>query len=524
MGRIYRQCSRALIWLGCDASECNLHGQGDDKDKRRELNDPFALTRLFDKHIDEWPCSGASEDGNSLVFEEGTAFDEMWKGHVKVCDSPWWTRIWTVQEALLPPLALLVYDTWSMSLQEVLDHGESYFTHISGCCAQVLLWFPETIMAALATQCVLYAQLQGDLKLLVNGGVLSLDLCHNHYGHRSCQDPRDKIYGMLGLIANDSEEVVPDYSEPLQSVFYRATCEILTGPFETLQSLRGFQYGPAPDKWASWVRDFDRPRTQSEYQNDAVKWVIDQEFGAGGSIGTSIDHEKWFSWPCLPKDRPNQVALAVTGRCIATLETVCQEVCQPHLGIYRSMFRAWMRVADFNFEAHAAGRRTQANERVWRTMVGGAIIQGTETRRFASDDMVLLDPFVSWLDYSDLPQALIPTISLPTASRTYFRTQSGGHGLCYPTCRPGDQVWVLHGSSVPFVLRPVDIDVKIEANILRPSEAYVRDSTGSIVGVEEDFEPRTGHYQLVGDCYYDGFMDGEGLDDEKFAAQHILLV
>jgi hypothetical protein len=52
----------------------------------------------------------------------------------------------------------------------------------------------------------------------------------------------------------------------------------------------------------------------------------------------------------------------------------------------------------------------------------------------------------------------------------------------------------------------------------------LRDSTGSIVGVEKDFEPRTGHYQLIGDCYYDGYMDGEGLDDEKFPAQPILLV
>ena len=146
------------------------------------------------------------------------------------------------------------------------------------------------------------------------------------------------------------------------------------------------------------------------------------------------------------------------------------------------MFKAWMQVADFDFEAHAAGRYTQTNERIWRTMVGGVILQGTEPRRFTSDDMALLDCFVSW------------------------------------------QVWVHHGSTVPFVLRPVDADVEIEANVLRPSQAYIKDSTGSIVGVEKDFEARTGHYQLVGDCYYDGFMDGEGLDDEKFAAQHILLV
>lgn len=69
---------------------------------------------------------------------------------------------------------------------------------------------------------------------------------------------------------------------------------------------------------------------------------------------------------------------------------------------------------------------------------------------------------------------------------------------------------------MPFVLRPVYVDVDIEANVLRPSEAYTRDRTGAIIGVEKDFEPRADHYQLMGDCYHDEFMAGEGLDDEKF--------
>jgi hypothetical protein len=521
MGRMYQQCSRALIWLGCDASECNLHCR--DEDNRCEQNDPFELMRLFDKHIYEWPCFATSEDEDTLVFEHATAFDGIWERSLKVSDSPWWTRVWTVQEALLPPLALLVYDTWSMSLQEVLDHGKSYFTHSSGCCANIHFQFPEEIMAALATQCVLYAQLHSDSRLLAAGMALSLGLCHKHYGHRKCQDPRDKIYSMLGLIGNDSGEIVVDYAESLQSVSYRATCELLAKPLGGLQSLRGFQYGPSSDKWASWVRDFDRQWTQFEYQANAAKWAVDQEFDAGGDSAPS-DHEKWFSWPCLPKERPNQLALAVTGRCVGTLEAICQEVCQLHLGLWRSTFKAWMQVADFDFEAHAAGRRTQTNEQVWRTIVGGVIVEGPETRRFNPDDMALLDTFVSWLGCGDMPHALLPTISIPTISRTYFRSQNGGHGLCYPSCRPGDQVWVLHGSPVPFVLRSVDVDTNVEANVLRPSEAYIRDSTGAIIGVERDFEPRTGHYQLTGDCYYDGFMDGEGLEDEKYHAQPILLV
>lgn len=103
-------------------------------------------------------------------------------------------------------------------------------------------------MAALGTQCVLYAQLQCDFKFLRTGTALSLGLCHKHYGHRQCRDSWDKIHGMLGLIGNHSGEIVPDHSELLQAIDYRATCELLAGPSGGLQSLRGFQYGPSSDK------------------------------------------------------------------------------------------------------------------------------------------------------------------------------------------------------------------------------------------------------------------------------------
>lgn len=72
-----------------------------------------------------------------LVSEYNTAFEGLWKDYMKICDSPWWTRIRTVQEALLPLAVLLIHETWSMPLQEVLDHGKSYFTHSNGCCENV---------------------------------------------------------------------------------------------------------------------------------------------------------------------------------------------------------------------------------------------------------------------------------------------------------------------------------------------------------------------------------------------------
>ena len=61
-------------------------------------------------------------------------------------------------------------------------------------------------------------------------------------------------------------------------------------------------------------------------------------------------------------------------------------------------------------------------------------------------------------------------------NRALFSTEKGYIGLGPPHCRPGDIVCILFGGEVPFVLRPVE-----------------------------------GRYQLVGDAYVHGIMEGEAL-------------
>ncbi len=62
--------------------------------------------------------------------------------------------------------------------------------------------------------------------------------------------------------------------------------------------------------------------------------------------------------------------------------------------------------------------------------------------------------------------------------RAFFTADSGHIGMCHEQCvRPGDEIWVLKGGRVPYVLRPV--------------------------------EGETGTYGFVGDCYVHGIMRGE---------------
>lgn len=541
MGQIYRQCSRARIWLGCNASECNLRCK--DRDQRKiieERNDPFKLIRLMEKHLSDWPCYVKLDDDKNLVrFEHTAAFDDLWQRHLAVSESPWWNRMWTVQESLLPPMASVMYDTWSMPFEDLIGYGDTaVLSHYARCCEDLLGLLPDEMRVKLVLQANQYGLLKDILDALRKPGeTLSLTECLTHHGHRQCLDPRDKVYGVLGLIKGHTGLTKPDYSASLAAVFFNASYD-MSRESRGLQHLIGFQYGPSSHKWASWVRDIDQQCTQHHNVVKMNQMAIVELFNASGSSNASRTSELWLTWPGSSDGKQGLTGLAVTGRCVGTIKAICKESCAL---AYRfaeaySPFKSWLEIAGFDFEAHAAGRNTESNERIWRTMLCGVVRDRDASdastfawRRSRSDDTKLLDPFVAFAQTGVIPNlqemnACARAIAMSTGLRTYFRSCDGGHGLCYPTSRPDDQVWVLHGATVPFVLRPVYVDTSIEANVLRPYDAFIRDKDRRAVGIKEGFEPRTGHYQLIGDCYYDGFMDGEALDDQKYPPQSILLV
>jgi hypothetical protein len=75
-------------------------------------------------------------------------------------------------------------------------------------------------------------------------------------------------------------------------------------------------------------------------------------------------------------------------------------------------------------------------------------------------------------------------MEMAITGRSLYITQAGRMGLCNPKAQPGDEVWVLFGSRVPFVLR--------------------REAEGQGLG---------GTHQFIGDCFLDGAMDGEMVKD-----------
>jgi hypothetical protein len=172
-------------------------------------------------------------------------------------------------------------------------------------------------------------------------------------------------------------------------------------------------------------------------------------------------------------------------------------------------------------------------------MLGGVMSEGKDSteysdwRKFNQEAMKWIKPFLSWVrgDEQAMPFALDRTLTMSTEDRCYFQTNQGSQGLCYPATQANDEIWMVNGSRVPFILRHAQLSSE-EASELRPGNAY--GATNGRYDVKENFRPTKSihdYYYLVGDCYLDDFMYGRGDDgkggnyeEDERPMSHIVLV
>jgi hypothetical protein len=81
------------------------------------------------------------------------------------------------------------------------------------------------------------------------------------------------------------------------------------------------------------------------------------------------------------------------------------------------------------------------------------------------------------------------TVEQSLYDRAFFITTEGYIGIGPPTLRVGDNVFLVQGSNVPFVLR-------------NKNEGLMREGA-------QDTEVRPCVYSFIGDCYVHGLMEGE---------------
>ncbi|KAI8965180.1 hypothetical protein F5Y11DRAFT_314075 [Daldinia sp. FL1419] len=289
--------------------------------------------------------------------------------------------------------------------------------------------------------------------------MLFTDVLKNHH-MRPCLDPRDKIYGLLSLAPDEvAQYVAPDYRTSLLDVFRGVFLAFVRHEARvSLLPYAGRRYGAVEKEgWPTWLPDW------SHYLHVTAPHNVG--FCASG---TSASQARYVDGGRLEVSALYFASISCVGAKIATEDFAgFRKTCKvlgldrlrdapyPSRGTYRD---AWL-------ETLALGR--------------------VEDRHYGAG-------YPSLVDLAAMVAAPEGTVSekekgLSTGWKIWttgringcylFSTQNGYVGIINGEPQQGDEIFVVLGCNMPMLLRPT----------------------------------ASGEYEVVGDCYVHGIMDGEAL-------------
>ena len=416
-------------------------------------------------------------------------------------DQPWFTRVWVIQEVVLAQNTIVKW-----------GHAEISWHWIGLAAAIIRTNYPELCYQYEFGWCGIYnAYLMfrisnmSDLPPLKLSFLQLLRLTRQFY----VSDPRDKVYGLLGIHTTDNDPqegqlfVDPDYSISAAELCIRVARKVISET-QNLSILSSSQWhvldrdDPLQTTVPSWV-----PEWNSVIRPTLSPWGSEDRFSAGKSF------------PLRLETTPNNYSLVVEGTGVG----VVVQIFAIEIGSMILRFSPTMNLKAF-LETERGLRllsRTLTAGRNWY----GTLLQGSNNcladfsayllksvnsfngvhglpnleKPFSSQAASVLERLAANGDMSSFQAAARPVCQ----RRSIFLTDDGFLGLAPDTIEDGDILCVLSGGDVPFLLRPI----RPKSNF-RMEEAQPTNLCTSDLSIMK--------YYLVGECYVEGLMQGEAIE------------
>lgn len=535
MGRLYELAHRTVVWLG--PATPDVAGA--------------AATMIT---IAAWPAPSRARggDGGGAVGPErasplcDTVAPQHWRAMSRWMARPWWTRVWTLQEFLLP--ARLVFhcggesvtkQTWFEAVGAIYDHQgiARLGTHAFGIqrARRRLLEYYEDERTR---------------------GKMGLVAMMAYVGHYEATDERDRIYALLGVCTDLDRHIVgqPDYGTRVDGVYTRLATRFI----EVHRSLDIICFGAllrGPQRLSddekplpSWIPDWRRWKGQaSRPVPSMVSEPSRSHIGNFRPVGFDGNAELRYT---ASGDRPAVCVISEDQRRLTCKGIVIDRL--DGLGpAHHSPREAGLHLIQTTSAVNVKPRKISSGlDRIVNCAVSDAVLESLvrclsldRSGRYltsAARTGAYVNEFQDMLDHSpegcglSWPPAAVaewfaanaelavrgaslmehvraatpaPERAGTPGKHTLWRaaestvgewprdcrlvvTEQGQLGMAPGAARKGDVVFVLVGCSVPVVLRRSDGD-----------EAYV----------------------VVGECFLPGFMKGEAFADGAQAKEIVLV-
>ena len=488
MRQIYSNCQSGLVWLGRDAGSVLSRAmtllakmEGCDIESLGYEGNPW-----------EWDFRRQHSESKPKILYDLT--QEDWDALTQLLvQNPIWKRVWIMQEISLAPKVLLTSESRSLdwSVVESLlrmgrHHTDAYhhsFSHGT----------PITITSSLTAQ-IIKTQRELCRQNIDEPGSSLVDVL-SRFRSTLATDPRDKVFGLLGLTSNDLG-MSADYSKDINVVFTDVAARLINHD-ENLDLICQSQWQSfgSPERRAdlpSWVPDFT--------SLGQSKFLFAQRgiFGAGRAKCT------------VPVQVDPFGNLFLKGYFISTITSdkdTFHVLKRDYHGIwsgpaeYETMMDWWAKTGFTDNKYAPTGE--DPFQAFWRSIA--ADCQGPGVKRMArlSDEDIAADQAALQAVREKAEQARNTTDEDEVFGRNdlsdlrcyrmiirmlkdwrFCLTDSKHFSMIPIKSEPGDILVVLDGAKVPIVLRPVQGD-----------------------DLEEKF-------QVIGGAYVHGMMDGEGFMGE----------
>ncbi|RBA15907.1 hypothetical protein FPRO05_12128 [Fusarium proliferatum] len=481
MGNIYSKASQVLVWLGPE----------DNKTSAVDIIQKFAADREL-----HWNNTGDEWKLFQLYF---------------FLSKDWWSRVWTVQELVLAK-RVVYHCGWKLiSDSDMRNMVSSYNLHkiVNRCCNSTSTSSGDihtdigADLAATMQRLSRIIQFQEHIRRTA----LPFDQISLEFNVRNATDPRDKVYGFLGISQGVSADSI-NYKLTTAEVFETTTREFLnySENLDLLSHCVKFELShrkatKTTSGLPSWVPDWGVRRVPSGGDLDQMVYRIPflQAYKASGEL------------KYVPSTHFDKGILTVSGVLCDTIGNINGQVRNRIFTNTWTAIHEWRKLIGVDEDPgrpYIAGGTVE--DAFWRTIcldisAGSGMLTDviSKPRRAGDGDRsIYLEYWYRELvrhyglqqpDSSQQPFNVMlfeQHVMKTTAKRRFFISMNGFIGLAPPDAEVGDMICVFAGGKVPYVVR----------NLTKRKQQ----SKGlGELGI---------HCSLLGDAYVHGLMDGGAVE------------
>ncbi len=273
---------------------------------------------------------------------------------------------------------------------------------------------------------------------------------------RNCSstDPRDKIYGLLGLVGERLQSLIPiDYSQSVDEVMTRAAAAIIISreDFEILAyaSLRVRRTQKSLPTWVpDWAEHIGDITIRPQFQPSKIgPWISLEKLTRSSPSSAQLREIYWGevvdipeSWPANLSSKPS---IEVRAHCLATIDSTTKQK-------YGEGFR-WQDAHDFGLGLKAV-------------IDGDASPRDLDMRSWPEQYRWLFDPYFTRLDHPHLQKESAQNLHWVGLKKFCDELQTLGENKYIFRARylpavtshefeVGDTIWAIDGCTVPLILR-----------------------------------------------------------------------